>query len=52
MINVAESTAPVNRVFIADLGGWAGGRFKVLKLVDNFDAQYGCLANDDTRERL
>ena len=40
VIEIAESTAPVNRVFYADLTKWTfPNRLPVEKLIDNFDAQ-------------
>lgn len=49
-----EGCDPVNRVFYCDLealpGGLAGvtGLLPVVKLIDNFEAQYSYIANDGT----
>ncbi|GAQ82840.1 Prolyl oligopeptidase family protein [Klebsormidium nitens] len=54
IISVEEGCDPVNRVFYCDLealsGGLAGvtGLLPVVKLIDNFEAQYGYIANDGT----
>lgn len=51
-----ESTDPVNKFYYCDisvfpngLAGYKGnGLLPFIKLVDNFDACYGAIANDDT----
>jgi hypothetical protein len=54
IISVEEGCDPVNRVFYCDLealpGGLAAvkGLLPVVKLIDNFEAQYGYIANDGT----
>lgn len=54
IISVEEGCDPVNRVFYCDLealpGGLAAvkGLLPVVKLIDNFEAQYGFIANDGT----
>jgi prolyl oligopeptidase len=56
VITISESTAPVNRLYIASLNSSSENLFekgdddliKVDKVVDNFDADYDYLTNDDT----
>eukprot|EP00741_Cyanophora_paradoxa_P022561 tig00000248_g21786.t1 len=47
---VDESTAPVNRLYIADISDRpADGTLELVKVVDNFDAGYDYLTNKGTR---
>ncbi|KDP36852.1 hypothetical protein JCGZ_08143 [Jatropha curcas] len=56
LLYIEESCDPVNKIYYCDmsifpegLGGFSGnGLLPFLKLVDNFDAQYHAIANDDT----
>eukprot|EP00698_Gefionella_okellyi_P003744 TRINITY_DN13487_c0_g1_i1.p1 TRINITY_DN13487_c0_g1~~TRINITY_DN13487_c0_g1_i1.p1 ORF type:complete len:702 (+),score=169.41 TRINITY_DN13487_c0_g1_i1:144-2249(+) len=45
LLSISESTAPVNRLYYAPING--SNKYDFVKLVDNFDAAYAYITNDD-----
>ncbi|ORX94708.1 hypothetical protein K493DRAFT_337689 [Basidiobolus meristosporus CBS 931.73] len=51
ILSITETCDPVNKLYIADLSGGNGGvsdNMKYNKLVDNLDAEYSYVANDNS----
>eukprot|EP00004_Rigifila_ramosa_P009930 TRINITY_DN216_c0_g3_i3.p1 TRINITY_DN216_c0_g3~~TRINITY_DN216_c0_g3_i3.p1 ORF type:complete len:729 (+),score=164.75 TRINITY_DN216_c0_g3_i3:255-2189(+) len=55
LVSIRESTAPVNRLYYANLTNWKEaaegqeGELKFVKLIDNFEAQYSYVTNKGSK---